>query len=133
MPIRRTSFRLRAMYSLFVRLEAANLGFFLRVGADQARSREVFLGAGGDIGEHGLNALEAFVNRLPKYCTTMLTIGSGRNAHIVSLGLMRDHEDQCAGGEHDGVGGVHDPGPSSMRTAFRSLVARAMTSPVRVR
>ena len=44
----------------------------------------------------------------PKYCTTMLTTGSGRNAHSVSLGLMRQHEDQRAGGEHHGVGRVHD-------------------------
>ena len=47
---------------LVVRFEGANVGIFLHVGADQARSREVFLGAGGDVGEHGLNSFEAIVN-----------------------------------------------------------------------
>ena len=38
----------------------------------------------------------------------MLKMGSGAKANSVSHGLMRQHEDQRARGEHDGVGGVHD-------------------------
>ena len=46
--------------------------------------------------------------RVPKYCTTMLATGSGRKAHKVSLGLIRDHEDERAGGEDERVGRIHD-------------------------
>ncbi len=47
---------------LVVGLEALDFGFFLHVGANQAGAGEVLLRAGGDVGEHCLNALEAIVN-----------------------------------------------------------------------
>src|SRR5205085_11974685 len=42
--------------------ERFNFRFLLDIGANQARSRKVFLRARGNIGEHGLNALETLVN-----------------------------------------------------------------------
>ena len=42
--------------------EGGDLSLFLHVGADDAGSGEIFLGAGRDVGEHGLNAFEALVN-----------------------------------------------------------------------
>ena len=43
-------------------LEELDLGFFLHVGADQARSGKILLRARGDVGEHGLDPFEAIVN-----------------------------------------------------------------------
>ena len=43
-------------------LEGRDLGLFLHIGADDAGAGEVFLGAGRNVGEHGLNAFEALVN-----------------------------------------------------------------------
>ena len=43
-------------------LEGCDFGFFLDVGADHARAGEVLLRSRRDVGEHGLNALEALVN-----------------------------------------------------------------------
>ena len=54
------------MYSWFVALEQRDLGLFLHVGADDARAGKILLGAGGDVGKHGLNALEALVDLAPE-------------------------------------------------------------------
>ena len=43
-------------------LEATHLGVLLHEGADHAHAREVLLHAAGDIGEHGLDLLEARVD-----------------------------------------------------------------------
>ena len=43
-------------------LESFDLRFFLGEGANEAGAGEIFLGLGGDVGEHGLDALEALVN-----------------------------------------------------------------------
>ena len=43
-------------------LEGGDLGFFLGEGADEAGAGEVLLRLGGDVGEHGLDALEAAVD-----------------------------------------------------------------------
>ena len=50
------------MYWRLRLLEEADLGFFAGEGADQARAGEVLLGLRGDVGEAGLDALEAVVN-----------------------------------------------------------------------
>ncbi len=63
----------------------------------------------------------------------MLKMGSGAKANSVSLGLI-DSMKISAPAVNTIVFAVYMmPGPTSMRTAFRSLVARAMMSPVRVR
>ena len=43
-------------------LEGFDFGLFLCEGTDEAGSGEVFLGLGGDVGVHGLDALEAGVD-----------------------------------------------------------------------
>ena len=63
----------------------------------------------------------------------MLATGSGKKAHRVSLGLMRVMKIERAVVKTRVLAEYMMPGPSNMRTAFRSLVARAMMSPVRVR
>src|ERR1700761_8029769 len=47
-------------------LEGGDLCLLLGEGADQACAGEVLVGFGGDVGEHGLDALEAFVNTRPE-------------------------------------------------------------------
>ena len=61
-PISRTSFRLRRMYSWLDFSNAAISGFFLHVGPNQAGAREVLLRPCRYVGEHGLDPLEALVN-----------------------------------------------------------------------
>ena len=60
--MRRTSFRLRAMYSSLARSKLSISHCFLHVSTNQAGTGEVLLGAGGNVGEHGLNALKALMN-----------------------------------------------------------------------
>ena len=45
-------------------LEGGDLGVLLGKGADQPCAGEVLLGLGGDVGEHGLDALEAPMDAL---------------------------------------------------------------------
>ena len=99
------------MYSRVLALEALDLGFLLYVGANHAGAGEVFLRA-AEMSENiaWMRSKRSWILR-PKYCTTMLTMGSGRKANSVSRGLMRQHESQRAGGEHDRVGRVHDGRP----------------------
>jgi len=63
----------------------------------------------------------------------MLAMGSGRNAKRVSLGLMASMNASAPAVNTSVLAEYMMAGPSSMRTAFRSLVARAMISPVRLR
>ena len=69
----------------------------------------------------------------PKYITTTLTRGAGRMAMSVS----RQSTAAMTATVRMKVSTVSaqyiTPGPSIMRTALRSLVERAMMSPVRVR
>ena len=96
------------MYSLFSASKASNLGFFLGEGADQARSRKVLLRPGGDIGEHGLNALEAFVDAPAEVLHHDADHRQRQEGPERQLGAEVDHEEQRADGENDGVGRIHD-------------------------
>ena len=62
-----------------------------------------------------------------------LAIGSGRNAKTVSFGLMASMNPSAPAVKTMVLAEYMMAGPSNMRTAFRSLVARAMMSPVRLR
>ena len=85
MPISCTSRSARRDVLAVEPLEEADLRLFARKGADQARAGVVFLRLRGDVGEAGLDALEAVVNpALPKYCTRMLASGMGASATSVS-------------------------------------------------
>ena len=107
MPIRRTSLRLRRMYSCS-RFEGANLGLFLHVGANQARSGEILLRARGDVGEHGLDALEALVNAAAESLNDDADGGQRQEGVERQPRADRDHEGQRARGVDDRVGRVHD-------------------------
>ena len=63
----------------------------------------------------------------------MLTIGRGKKAYRVSLGLIESMKASAPAVNTIVFAEYMIAGPSSMRTAFRSLVARAIMSPVRVR
>ena len=93
---------------LVLRFEGANLGIFLHVGADQARSGKVFLGARGDVGEHGLNSFEAIVNAPAEGLDHDAHGGQRQECVEREPGADRDHEGQRARGVDEGVGGVHD-------------------------
>ena len=63
----------------------------------------------------------------------MLTAGSGRKVKSVSQGLIEIMKARAPSGVDQVLAEYMIAGPSSMRTAFRSLVARAIMSPVRLR
>src|ERR1039457_4201737 len=42
--------------------EGGDLGLFVHIGADGSGAGEIFLGAGRDVGEHGLDGVEGLVN-----------------------------------------------------------------------
>ncbi len=63
----------------------------------------------------------------------MLAMGNGRKVYSVSLGLIFIMYTNAPAVNTSVFAEYMMAGPSSMRTAFRSLVARAMMSPVRVR
>ncbi len=69
--------------------------------------------------------------RLPKYWTSTEAAGIGTKAKKVSLGLMRYMKGSAAAMKTMVLALYMIAGPRSMRTALRSLVVRAMMSPVR--
>ena len=111
--------------------EEADLGFFAGEGADQPRAGVVFLGLRGDLGEAGLDALEAVVNPVAEVLHQDAGQRHGRQATRVSQGLRWSRKNSAKTVKKTVLALYMRAGPSSMRTAFRSLVMRAMTSPVR--
>ena len=89
-------------------LEGGDLGLLLHISPDDTGAREIFLGAGRDVGEHGLNAFEAFVNAAPEILDDNTGDGQRQKGVEGELGADGQHEAQSAGGEDDGVGRVHD-------------------------
>ena len=69
----------------------------------------------------------------PKQITARLTAGAGRTASSASRQSERTMTAMASTNVRLVSHQYITPGPSIMRTAFRSLVARAMMSPVRVR
>ena len=63
----------------------------------------------------------------------MLTTGKGRKAYNVNFELMDSMKASAPAVNTMVFAEYMIAGPSNMRTALRSLVARAMMSPVRVR
>ncbi len=88
--------------------EGSNLRFFLHVGADQARSREVLLRARGDVGEHGLNSFEAIVNAAAKRLNHDAHRRQRQKRVEREPWTDRDHEGQRTRGVDDSIGGIHD-------------------------
>ena len=98
------------MYSWFSRSKARISAFFLHVGANQASAGKVLLGAGGDVGEHGLNAFEAFVDAAAESLDHDADGGQRQERVEREPGADGDHEGQRARGVDDGVRRVHDRG-----------------------
>ena len=96
------------MYSRLSFSKAAICGFFLGKGAYQAGAGEVLLGLRGDVGEHGLDALEAGVDAAQRTAPGCWPGAWATSATRVSYGLMRSMKIQGDDGEQDGVGAVHD-------------------------
>ena len=98
------------MYSRLDCLEGVDLGLFLREGADEAGGGEVFLGLRGDVGEHGLDALEALVDlaaqNLHEDAGERQRGERGQSKHGADAQQEVERED----GEQDGVRAVHDAG-----------------------
>ena len=85
------------MYSLVGRLEGGDLGLFLGEGADEARAGEVLLGLGGDVGEHGLDALEAAVDAVAEVLHEDGGDGQRDEGEERELGADAEHEGQRGG------------------------------------
>jgi hypothetical protein len=85
-----------------------NLGLFLGEGADEPGSGEVLLGLRRDLGEHGLDALESFVNSAPHELHQNAGEGHGSQRGQGEEGADAQQEIERSGEEEYGVGGVHD-------------------------
>ncbi len=102
------------MYSLVGGLEGGDLGVFLGEGADEAGAGEVLLGLGGDVGEHGLDALEAAMDAVAEVLDEDGGGGQRDEGEEGQLGADAVHEGQRGGHEDDGVGAVHDGGAEEL-------------------
>ena len=123
--------RLRRTYSAFARAEALDLVRLLAVGADHANARERLLHHRAEVRELRLDRFEAAVD------------GGAEILHADGHERQRNERDQRQAPvdrqhQHDrddkhehGVAEYITAGPIIMRTAFRSLVARDIRSPVR--
>jgi len=80
-----------------------------------------------------LNRLEAIVNPRPNTNTARLTNGAGISATSVSGQSTHSITLTDSTSVSDVSNQYMTPGPSIIRTAFMSLVARARISPVRMR
>ena len=88
-------------------LEEADLRFFAGKGADQPRAGVVLLGLRADLGEAGLDALEAVVNPAAEVLHQDAGQRHGRPGDQGEPGADAQQEKQRAHGEEDGVGAVH--------------------------
>ena len=124
---------------LVLGFERANLGLFLHVGANQARSGKILLGARGDVGEHSLDALEALVNAAAESLDDDADGRQWEECVERQPGADRDHECQRASGVDDRVGRIHDRGAKQHADRVQIVggarhdVARAMALVVGIR
>src|ERR1039458_1198072 len=84
--------------------EEAYLRLLAGKGADQAGAGVVLLGLRGDLGEAGLDALEAVVNPVAKVLDQDAGHRHGRQSHQGEPGADAQQEKQGEYGEEDGVG-----------------------------
>lgn len=90
--------------------EFAELGLFLRVGADDADAVEVFLNAAGDVAELGLDELEALVDLLAEVNDDEADEGGGDEGDEGELPVDAGHDGDGEEGGEDGFDPVHDAG-----------------------
>ena len=96
------------MYSLVEAFEEADLGFFAGEGADEAGAGVVFLGLRGDVGEAGLDALEAGMDAAAEVLDEDAGQRHGREGDQRQIGADAQHEEEREDGKEDGVGAVHE-------------------------
>ena len=82
--------------------------FFLYIGPNHTRAREIFLSSGRDVGKHGLNTLETLVNPAPKVLNDDAGNGQRQEGKECQLGADPEHVEQRKCREDDGVGRIHD-------------------------
>src|SRR5450631_1155100 len=66
--------------------EGGDLGLLLHIGSNDTGAREILLSAGRDVGEHGLNAFEAFVNAAAKILDDYARDGQRQKSEEGELG-----------------------------------------------
>ena len=91
-------------------LEERDFGFFLGVGADEACAGKVLLGAGADVTELGLDALEALMDEGSEVLHDDAGDGQREKRPQGEPGTDAEHVIERGDGEDDGVGRVHDSG-----------------------
>ncbi len=95
------------MYSRFSRSKQADLRLFACEGADEAHAGVVFLRLRGDIGEAGLDALEACVDAAAEVLHQDAGERHGRQRHQREIGTDAQQEEQREDGKKERVGAVH--------------------------
>ena len=111
MPISCTSRSARADVLAVEPLEEADLRLFAREGADEPHAGVVLLRLRGDIGEAGLDALEALVNPAAEILHQDAGQRHGRQRHQRQIGADAQHEEQREDAQEDRVGAVHQRRP----------------------
>ena len=90
-------------------LEEADLRLLAREGANQPHAGVILLGLRGNIGEAGLNALEALVNLASDILHEDAGQRHGRQRHQREPGTDAQHENQRKNAQENGVRAVHEP------------------------
>ncbi len=89
------------MYCAIEPLEEADLRLLAGEGAHQPRAGVVLLGLRGDLGEAGLDALEAIVNAGGRVLHEDAGHRHGRERHQREIGADAEHEEQREYAEKD--------------------------------
>ena len=123
---------MRRTYSSFARAEPLDLVRLLAVGAHDAHAGERLLDDRADVGQLRLDRLEALVDRAAEVAARAIdTNGSGISAISVSRASIDSISTIATTNTRTVFAEYMTAGPIIMRTAFRSLVARDIRSPVR--
>src|SRR5215469_7763308 len=118
--------------------KSSDLRFFLHVSPNKSRTRKILLCPRGDVGEHCLNTLEAFVNAASESLNDDADGGQRQEREERQPGADRDHERERTGGVDNGVRRIHDRGSEQHANGIqvvggaRHNVAGAMALIVRV-
>ena len=88
--------------------EGVNLGLLLDVGANDAGAGKIFLSAGRNVGEHGLNALKALVNTASEVLDDDAGNRQREESEKRELWAQFHHVRQREDGQGNRICGVHD-------------------------
>ena len=128
------SARLRSTYSRLAIAKPLELARLLPVGADDAHAGQRLLRHGAQIGQAAPgSARSARESRVRSSVRVSVTDGNGSSAISVSRALIDSITASATTNVSAVVAAYMTAGPTIMRTALRSLVARDIRSPVRRR